>query len=112
MEANDLKKEIPTREGALKALDPRTDEGLPLLATLLGVFAVLVFVFAVLNSMTMIINWNPLVWISMKVPFIGRTIMAVLTIIASAGGLIFMLSVVKVMHLLHRWRHKDDGAAA
>ncbi len=107
-----LENELPSREGALKALDPRTEEGLPLLATLVGVFAGLVFVVVVFNSLAAIIGWNPILWLLSVLPgFLSRALIAVVTIITAAGGLISALAFVKVLHLLHGWRHQADRDA-
>ncbi len=104
-----LKNEMPSKSSMLKALDPRTEEGLPLLATVAGVFAGLVFAVVVFNACAAIINWNPIFWLMSKLPaFLNRTLMAIVTRIASAGGLVTALAFVKLLHLLHGWRNKTE----
>jgi hypothetical protein len=104
-----LKKGLPSKNSMIKALDPRTEEGLPLLATVAGVFAGLVFAVVVLNACAAIINWNPIFWLMSKLPdFLNRTLLAVVTMITAAGGLVCALAMVKLLHLLHGWRNKTE----
>jgi hypothetical protein len=105
----ELGKEMPSGGSALKALDPRSEEGLPLLATLVGVFAALIFVVVLYTSLTSIIG-DPIFWLLRKLPaFFYRLFMAIVMIITAAGGLISALSFVKLLHLLHGWRHQADS---
>ena len=111
-----LADELSLRENALKALDPRTEEGLPLLATLVGVFAGLVFVVIAFNTLAAVFDWSPIFWLLRTLPgFLARTAIAVVTIIMAAGGLISALACVKLLHLLYGWRHqagRDSGTAS
>lgn len=92
----------------LKALDPRTDEGLPLLATLLGVFSIVCFVFFVYFSLMDVITWEPLTWILSKLPyFLQRTVFFVITTLSATFGLVGALAGVKVLHLLPSLGCKD-----
>ncbi len=109
----DMKSEIPSKASALSAIDPRTDKGLPLLATLVGIFAMLVFLVVVFNALFGIINWNPIFWLLRVLPgFLSRALIAVVTVIGALGCLITSLAGVKTLHLLYGWRYKSDGETA
>ncbi len=109
---DELKKDIPTKEGMLKALDPRCEDGLPLLATLVGLFAALFFVVVVLNSLAGVVGLSPMNWIFKLPAFLARLVMAIVAIVTAAGGLVTALSFVKLLHLLYNWRYKDGAPAA
>jgi hypothetical protein len=102
--------EIPSRATLLKALDPRTEDGLPVLATWMGFFAILASVVFVFNTLPAIVGWNPIGWfISILPGFLGRAIMGAFAVVGVAAGLASVLAFVKLLHLLNGWRQESSG---